>query len=262
MRSLGFGLVLAAMVGSMVPVTVAAQQGADGFRWSGRLAEGKTLEIKGVNGPILVEPSSGSQIKISTEAHGHRSDPSTVRIVEVESDDGLTFCALYPTPSGRRENECAPGSGGRMNTSRNDVEVTFHVRLPSGPRFRGRTVNGRIEAEHLSNDVDVSTVNGDIHVSTSGFADATTVNGSIDAALGRADPTRGLRFKTVNGSITLDVPDDLNADVDAHWVNGGLDTSLPLTLKGRLTRQAARGALGSGGPTLSLSTVNGSIRLR
>ncbi len=262
MRVLGSGLMLVSLLWAAAPGRVAAQEGADGFRWAGRLAAGKTLEIKGVNGPIIVEPASGSEIEVSTEARGHRSDPSTVHIVKVESDAGLTFCAIYPTPAGRRENECAPGSGGRMNTSRNDVRVTFHVRLPAGLRFRGRTVNGRIEATRLANDVDVGTVNGNVDLSTSGFADASTVNGSIDATVGRADAEHGLSFKTVNGSITLDVPDDLNADVSAHWVNGGLDTALPLTLKGRLTRQAAQGVLGDGGPRLTLSTVNGSIRLR
>lgn len=262
MRVLGSGLMLMTLLWSAAPGSAAAQEGADGFRWTGRLAAGKTLEIKGVNGPIIVEPASGSEIEISTEARGHRSDPSSVRIVEVESDAGLTFCALYPTPAGRHANECAPGSGGRMNTSRNDVEVTFHVRLPAGPSFRGKTVNGRIEATGLANDVDVATVNGGVHVSTSGFADASTVNGDIDAAVGRADAERGLTLKTVNGSITLDVPDDLNADVSASWVNGGLDTALPLTLKGRLTRHAARGVLGDGGASLTLATVNGSIRLR
>ncbi len=262
MRGSWSGVILTALLVAAAPGGTSAQQGADGFRWTGRLADGKTLEIKGVNGPILVEAASGSEIEVTTEARGDRSDPSTVRIVRVESGDGVTFCALYPTPAGRRDNQCAPGSGGRMNTSRNDVEVTFHVRLPAGPRFRGRTVNGRIEATHLANDVDVGTVNGDVDVSTSGFAEASTVNGSIEAAVGRTDPEHGLTFKTVNGSITLDVPDDVNADVSARWVNGGLDTALPLTLKGRLTRQAAQGVLGRGGPTLTLSTVNGSIRLR
>ena len=64
-----------------------------------------------------------------------------------------------------------------------------------------------------------------------------------------------------NPGISLDLPDDVDADVDARWVNGRLETDLPLELIGRVSRRSARGALGDGGPELNLRTVNGSIHL-
>ena len=123
-------------------------------------------------------------------------------------------------------------------------------------------MNGDVEALDLASDVSLTSVNGDVDVSTSGYAEARTVNGSIDARMGRIDPEGGLSFQTVNGSIELDLPDDVDADLDASWVNGGLDSELPLSIQGRIGRRSARGLLGSGGPRLELSTVNGSIRIR
>ena len=90
-----------------------------------------------------------------------------------------------------------------MSTRNNDVSVDFVVRVPAGVRFDGRTVNGGVQAESLTADASARTVNGNVIVSTSGIARAGTVNGSITAALGRADWTDVLDFKTVNGSITL-----------------------------------------------------------
>ena len=98
-------------------------------------------------------------------------------------------------------------------------------------------------------------------ISTTGSAEASTVNGSIDAAMERYDIVTGLSFSTVNGSISLDLPDDVDADVNARWVNGRLETDLPLELMGRVSRRSARGVLGDGGPELNLRTVNGSIHL-
>jgi hypothetical protein len=235
---------------------------AEDFRWTGTLAEGRILEIKGVNGAVRVEPAAGRQVVVEARSRGRRNDPSEVRIERVEHAEGVTFCAVYPTPGGERENVCRPGAGGRMNVRDNDVEVTFTVRLPEGVRFAGQTVNGSIEAQGLASDVSLRTVNGDVEVATTGFAEARTVNGSIDAAMGRTDPEGGLRFETVNGSIELDLPDDVDADVEANWLNGGLETDLPLRVEGRIGRRSARGVLGEGGPRLELSTVNGSIRLR
>jgi DUF4097 and DUF4098 domain-containing protein YvlB len=72
----------------------------------------------------------------------------------------------------------------------------------------------------------------------------------------------GAAFTTVNGSIELDVPDDVDADVEARWVNGRLETDLPLRLQGSIGRRSASGTFGQGGPELRLETVNGSIRIR
>ena len=237
-------------------------QAADDFRWTGRLDAGRILEVKGLNGPVVVERAGGADIEVTASARARRSDPTEVRVQVVEHAEGVTICAVYPTPRGERENYCGPGSEGRNNNRNNDTQVEFLVRLPDGVRFAGRTVNGDVEALGLSSDVAVSTVNGDVEVATTGYAEAATVNGSIDARMGRMDPEGGLSFKTVNGSITLDLPDDVDADLDARWVNGGLDSDLPLRIDGRMSRQRAEGTFGAGGPELSVSTVNGSIRIR
>ncbi len=105
-------------------------------------------------------------------------------------------------------------------------------------------------------------MNGGIEISASGYAQAKTVNGSIRASMGRADWSGDLDFETVNGSITLDLPADLNARVEASTVNGDMHTDFPLTIQGRWGPRRLRGTIGEGGRTLHLSTVNGGISLR
>ena len=236
-----------------------AQQVGD-FTWHGAVSTGGAIEVKGVNGDVIAERADGGEIEVRAEKTARRSDPDDVRIEVIEHSGGVTLCAVYPS-SGGRENSCEAGSGGRNNVRNNDVQVTFYVKVPAGVEFRGRTVNGDIEVNDLASDVSAHTVNGDIEIATTGFAEANTVNGSIEAAMGSFDIERGLSFSTVNGSISLDVPDDIDADVDARWVNGSLEADLPLTLVGRLSKQAAQGVLGEGGPELNLKTVNGSIHL-
>lgn len=149
-----------------------------------------------------------------------------------------------------------------METHDNDVDVHFVVKVPAGVRFVARTVNGNVDADGIGGDVEAHTVNGGIRVAAMGVARAETVNGSIKASLGRGDGAEPLDFKTVNGSIAVDLPGDVNADVRAGTVNGEIETDFPLTVKGRLTSKHLSGTLGSGGRALSLETVNGSIRLR
>ncbi len=238
-----------------------AKRTAEDFKWSGRVAPGKSIEIKGVNGGISAEPSTGAQVEVVARKSGRKSDPDEVTIEVIEHAGGVTICAVYPTPRGDRPNECGPGEKGRMNTRNNDVQVEYTVRVPAGVRFIGRTVNGNIEARGLKADVEAYTVNGSIGLTTRGVARATTVNGSIDAEMGTAS-TDALEFETVNGGITLTVPAGSGAELHASTVNGDISTDFPLTVRGKFSRRSISGTIGRGGPNLSMTTVNGDIRLR
>jgi hypothetical protein len=230
------------------------------FRWAGVVDAGDVLEIKGVNGPISATPASGREVEVVAVKSGRRSDPANVTIDVVEHAGGVTLCAIYPTPEGDRANECGVGEDGRNRVRRNDVRVSWEIRVPRGVAFRGRTVNGGIEAIGLGAEVDVETVNGDVVIETTGFAAARTVNGSIEARMD-GDPLENVSFETVNGSIRLDVADGIDADLDASWLNGSLETEIPFQVRGRMGRRSAEGTLGEGGATLRLRTVNGSIRI-
>jgi len=234
---------------------------ASDFHWSGRVGAGDAVEIKGVNGDVSVERASGRDVVVTADVRGPRSNPETVRIEMVEHAGGLTFCAVYSTPEGKRENSCGVGDKGRLSTVSNHVTVNFLVELPADVRFVSRTVNGDVDAFDLGSDIEANTVNGDIAISTTGFAAAETVNGSIEAEMGARDLLNDIVFSTVNGSITLDLHDAVDADVDASWLNGSFESAMPLTLEGRMSRRSARGTLGDGGPHIELKTVNGSIRI-
>jgi hypothetical protein len=232
------------------------------FRWRGRLAAGRLVEIKGVNGRIDAEPSSSGEVEVSAEKSARRSDASSVRVEVVEHAEGVTICAVYPSSDSDKPNVCAPGGGGRMNVRNNDTQVEFKVRVPAGVRFAGRTVNGDVEAEGLGADVEATTVNGSVKVSTTGLARAMTVNGSINASMGRADWTDELTFHTVNGGIELSFPASLSASVEAETVNGDIESDFPMTVTGRFSKRHLTATIGGGGRELNLKTVNGSVQIR
>lgn len=252
-------LLIAAALCLAAATTAAAQD----FNWHGRIAAGKRLEVKGVNGDVRAVLASGAEAVVNATKHARRSDPDDVKIEVVETDDGITICAVYPTPPrARHENICEPGDHWSSSTDNNDVSVDFEVQVPAGVEFNGQTVNGQMSAEGLKGDVRASSVNGSVHVSTTGLAEASTVNGSVYAEMGRANWNNDLEFSTVNGGITLILPPKLDTDVRATTVNGGIESDYPMTIQGRVGPRRLRGTIGAGGRGLTLSTVNGEIRLK
>jgi hypothetical protein len=211
------------------------------FRWQGTLAQGQTIEIRGVNGSVRALASEDGTVRVQATRSSRRSDPQSVRIEVIEHAEGVTICAVYPTPANARHpNECRPGGGG-SNVQDNDVQVDFVLRVPAGVRFAGHTVNGDVEAEGLRSDVRAAAVNGSVSVRTTGFVSQAT---------------------TVNGSVEIAVPAGLNAEFHGSTVNGSIDSDFPIQVTGRFGPRAARGTIGAGGEEMRVSTVNGSIRLR
>jgi hypothetical protein len=242
--------------------STAAAQGGD-FHWTGKLAPGQRLEVKGVNGDIRATAATDDQVTVIAHKHARRSDPDDVKIEVVPFQGGVAICAVYPTPRrAREENSCGAGDSYHSNTEDNDVQVDFTVSVPKGVEFDGQTVNGDAEADGLTANVTLATVNGGIQLSTTGYAEARTVNGSIVATMGRADWTGPVEFTTVNGGITLNLPATLNTDVRAETLNGDIDSDFPMTVSGKFGPRRVRATIGTGGRTLELKTVNGSIRLR
>lgn len=244
--------------GTLVAAKGSTRKTAEPFHWSKALDKGQTIQIKGVNGSVTAEYTSGSEVVVDAERSARRSDPTKVQIVLDETADGVTICALYPTPAGKKPNTCTSGEGGQ-NTNNSDIVVTFHVKVPAGVKFVARTVNGKIEADGLRSSIIAESVNGSVSLSTTGSASASTVNGSIKAEVGALD--EAMELETVNGRITVGLPDKVHADVSAKTVNGSIDSDFEVAVQGKISHRRLRGTIGGGGVDLLLSTVNGSIEL-
>jgi DUF4097 and DUF4098 domain-containing protein YvlB len=263
MRRLGL-LALVAAVAAWVPLGGTDTRGLEDrdWQWSGRVDSGDHIEIKGINGEIHAELARGNEVEVEARLHGRRSDPDEIEMVVLEHEDGVTICAVYPSDDRDEPNECRPGGRGRMNVKDNDVSVDFTVRVPAGVNFVGRTVNGDVDAFGLEGDVKARTVNGGVDVTATGLVHAGTVNGSITVSMGRADWEGTLDFSTVNGSVTLEFPGELNCEVSVSTVNGHITSDYPLTVHGRFSPRQLKGTIGGGGRDLVVKTVNGSVQIR
>jgi len=249
---------VAVAAAALASVQLAAQTD---FQWHGSLTSGQTLEIKNINGDVHAAPSTSTEAVVTAVKTARRSNPAEVRIEVVPHAGGVTICAVYPSADGDEPNRCESGAKSRSRTKNNDTNVRFDVQVPVGVEFIGRTVNGNVEAESLNGDAQGHTVNGSVRVSTTGTASGNTVNGSLDLTMGRTDWRDEAKFSTVNGSITLHLPAFLSANLHATTLNGEIQSDFPISATGTINRRRIDGTIGNGGPPLTLSTVNGSVKL-
>jgi hypothetical protein len=242
------------------------------FRWDGQVSPGRWVYARNMNGGVRVERASGSRLEVTAIKRYRRGNPEDVRIevTRVGSGDGdVLVCAYWRditeecSPDGyRTENNRRRDRSWSRDRDDDDVSLEITVRVPDGVKLDVSTINGGLDVDGATSEVEAHTVNGGITARSSGGpVSATTVNGDIDVRMGRIGDG-DLDFSTTNGSIEVTVPDGLNANVSMRTVNGSVGSDFPMTVNGRVNPRRITATIGRGGMRLDLATVNGSIDLR
>ena len=153
-----------------------------------------------------------------------------------------------------------PSTGRREHWS-----VQFVVYAPRRIDVSARAHNGPVSAHEVTGRIVLETHNGPVSLrQVAGDVSATTQNGPVSVTLtGDRWDGAGLRARTQNGPVTLEIPENYSAELETGTVNGPMSIDFPLqvTIQGRVGR-TLRTTLGSGGPSVTVTTQNGPLTLR
>ena len=152
---------------------------------------------------------------------------------------------------------------GPESRERRSWSVSYAISAPREIDLDLETVNGGLSVEGIRGDLELTTTNGGIALSgVAGGVRARTTNGGVDVDLAASGWSgEGLDLETTNGGIALALPAGFSARLVASTVHGGLETDFPVAVQGRIGRRIDA-VIGNGGPTVSLTTTNGGIRIR
>jgi DUF4097 and DUF4098 domain-containing protein YvlB len=117
----------------------------------------------------------------------------------------------------------------------------------------------------VAGDTTASTVNGTAHIqNAAGNLKISSVNGQIEGSLSRLGPGQTVSLDAVNGRIELGVPEDANANFSVSTLNGGISSEFPSleVTKEFPVSKNLKGSLGSGGASVKITTVNGSVSIK
>jgi len=226
----------------------------DEWKRSYPLSSGGEVQIVGANGSVDIQGGSGTTVEVSAERIARAATDAAAREIlpriEIREDVSPDKIVLQ-----------TQGLAGIVIGV--EVAVNYHVTMPSTARARVRAVNGDVTVADLDGQVVLSSTNGQVTGrNLRGGVDARSVNKGVTIDLGvfGRDP---VDLRATNGSIELTVPPDVNASLEANYTNGTFDIKdLKYEPFGEETRRRARGRLNDGGTPISVTTVNGNIRVR
>lgn len=152
--------------------------------------------------------------------------------------------------------------GPQLKGSRRGFAVDFDVMVPRLSNLNLKTLNGGIGINGVSGDIEARAVNGGLTLAElSGDVSIHTDNGSVSVTLdGSTWQGSGLNVSTTNGSLKIYLPKNYSAELETQTVNGSMDIGFPIQVHGKIGK-TIQTVLGSGGPKIKFSTVNGSVKL-
>ena len=153
----------------------------------------------------------------------------------------------------------------RVSTSQNGDSVDVSVKTGGSLwRWGVRHTSLRVEI-HMPKEADLTIRTGDGSVeadSISGNVDVTSGDGSVNARATAGSKVQSTwTIHTGDGSVDIEIPGDLQADIDASTHDGHISLGLPVTVEGTFSSSQIRGKMNGGGQSLTIRTGDGSIHL-
>lgn len=238
------------------PLSFFGPTAPDTFRWKGIIPEGEWVEIHSLNGNIRAELSRDGNVEVIATKSG--APTSNVKIITDKSRRSTRFCAVYT--SGVSACDETMNDGPRHDA--NDVRVDFLVRIPAGVGLSAHTGRGNIVAQSVKSYVWGTATEGDIDISTSDLAEASTQVGSVTATFSRRSWKQNLEFYTDKGDVLVYAPADARMVLEAESGSGSVTSEFPVDI-----RKLGGGArvftkIGAGGGGLTLRTGRGAVSLK
>ncbi|MFL5608807.1 MAG: DUF4097 family beta strand repeat-containing protein [Gemmatimonadaceae bacterium] len=270
------------------------------YTWRGQLPAGAQLTVRNYNGPIDVRAASGNTAEVRAEKRTGRGGGDLRDVafdVSTSRNGDVVICSTL-----RSNNPCDEDRHGWNDDDggwRRNVTVAMTVLVPRGVAVKVGTGNGAVSVEGVAGEVNASTGNGRVTVSgtdgqvrvstgngdvdvrgakaavrvstgngrvyvvtAQGPVDAHTGNGDIDVQISALRSAENMGFHTGSGTVRVTLPANYNGDLDASTGNGDIRSDFDLKVQGRMSPRRVHATIGTGGPTLRLTTGNGRVELR
>jgi DUF4097 and DUF4098 domain-containing protein YvlB len=240
-----------------VPVDVVEER--DEYHQTYPLTANGRVSVENLNGFVHIKVWDREAVQVDAVKRANRREKLDDAKIDVHATaESIRIRTTYPF-----ENQTfADDEKGRYN---NPATVDYTITVPRKARLESiELVNGSLEIEGAEGPVKGSSVNGQVTArALGGEARLSTVNGSLEATFTQLSETAPISLGSVNGNVTLVIPSDSQAVVKAGTVHGAISNDFGLAVKhGEYVGHELYGQIGTGGPRIKLSNVNGGISIK
>jgi DUF4097 and DUF4098 domain-containing protein YvlB len=224
------------------------------FHQTYTLSSDGRIELHNINGDVHISSWDRNEVKVDAVKYADTKERLDEAKIEIKSGaDHLDIRTKYPEHN----------LNFNWGSNHNPAEVEYTLTVPRAVRLDEiNLINGALDINSVSGEVEANCINGRVKAhDLAGRAELSTVNGNLEADFDRL-AGNSVELRSVNGRVSLTIPSDSQAEVEAETVSGGIDNDFGLHVNHhRFVGHDLRGELGSGGTHIKLGNVNGGIQI-
>jgi hypothetical protein len=131
-----------------------------------------------------------------------------------------------------------------------------------GGQLRADTSGGSIRINDVAGDIEADTSGGSIRIEgAGGEVEADTSGGGVQVTFTPGNAEGG-RISSSGGTITVTLDPSVSLSLDASASGGSVDSEVPITVQGKISRSSLKGEIGGGGAELKIRASGGGIKIR
>jgi len=224
----------------------------DEIRKSFELQPGARLDVQGFNGKVDIQTSDTKTAEVYVLRTANSSDSLSRREVIIEQ-----------TPAGllvRSKEARHLGIWEHLFGRNPKEEVT--IKAPRAIALALKGINGSVRTGDIDGPLEVKGINGRLELgAASQYAEISGINGNVVVGL-RELGERGAHLSGINGGIELRLTNGLNADLTTRGINGNVRSDISEVSVNKDEHGSRYSAqIGNGGAPITLSGINGNVRL-
>jgi DUF4097 and DUF4098 domain-containing protein YvlB len=254
-KSILLGLIL----GAIAAVAAHAQNFSEEFHQTYPLNPGGRIELKNINGSVKITSWDRPEVKVDALKYAGTRERLADASIKVQADPGaIAIRTRY------KDRDLTFNSDDSMH---NPAGVDYTLTVPASARLDGiKLVNGDLDIQGISGDVDASCVNGHLRASgLRGRADLKTVNGTLELTYEGVVPsdTKGTVIPSEGGfprafssagnpsrgtpahpaATSLSASSQSGNDLNLKSVNGSVVVTLPSDTDAELRAKTVSGSI-------------------
>ena len=215
------------------------------------------VSLENINGGVQIKVWDRAAVQVDAFKKAYKQHRLAEAQIQVNAtEESIRITTEYP-----RGNQNFRNDERRYD---NPAIVEYILTVPRKAMLESvELVNGSLDIDGVEGSVKASSINGRVNArGLSSDVRLSTVNGQLQATFTQLDESRPITLGSVNGNVTVIIPSNSNAAVRAATVHGDISSDFGLKVKhGEYVGHSMDGQIGSGGPRIKISNVNGSIKL-
>jgi hypothetical protein len=238
-----------------------------------RFPYGNSLVIYGAPaGSITVEAWPRSEVDITADIELHAdTEEDLARLSQVNSfllDEDINHLRILTTGTHDKSFMRRADRDFPKRLLNLPWKIDYHIKVPASTDLEVDAGRGAFSLAGVEGTIKLNVVESDADLTlTGGAVTATVGRGSINVRVAaRSWRGRGAEIRLATGDLTLTLPAGFSADIDADVLRSGQIENSYAALEARertaMSPRSIRARAGAGGPTLSLTVGDGTLRIK